>query len=115
MSNKDINADNVLEMMKAHFGNAAKAYWVYDGDLCPGCMTHPIELMDYEGQPSVSLNGFMYRAQGVLIGYPLCERCCKEIMARAKYDPQNDKTSRHQAIEKNLIEAYHRYLASLDA
>ena len=115
MSNKETYVANVLEMMKAHFGNAVKSYWVYDDDLCPGCLTHPIDVMIYEGQRAVSINGFMYRAKGVLIGYPLCELCAKEVLANAKNDPKNDKTSRHQFIEKNLIAAYHRYLDSLDA
>ena len=114
-NNKETYVANVLEMMKAHFGNAVKSYWVYDDDLCPGCMTHPIDVMIYEGKKTVSLNGFMYRAKGVLIGYPLCEQCAKEVMANAKKEPKNDKTSRHLSIEKNLIDAYHRYLASLAA
>jgi hypothetical protein len=96
---------------KAQFGEAVKAYWVYDGDLCPCCLKRPVDVMKYKGKDALSVNGFMYRERGVLIGYLLCGLCAREIFETSR----KWQTRRHDDIEKNLISAYHRYLASLDA
>ena len=102
---------SILDAMKAHFGSAVKAYWVYDGDLCPGCMTQSIDLFAYEGEQALSINGFMHREKGVLIGYLLCGKCATEIMAKSKFGP----TPLHADIERNLKNAYQQYINSLDA
>ncbi len=108
-------AAQIVEMMmsfgQAQFGDAVKAYWVYAGDLCPGCLKRPIDAMKYKGKEGLAVNSFIYRERGVLIGYLLCGQCAKGIYEGA---PRPDDEL-HQNIERNLIAAYHRYLASLDA
>lgn len=111
-------ADKILEMMfnqgKAQFGNAMKSFWVYDGDLCPGCLARPIDKMKFKGKDALSINGFMYRPRGVLIGYFLCDTCANYIFREAAKNPYK-QTPLHTDIERNLAEAYHKHLASLDA
>ena len=100
------SAEDILDLMKAQFGDAAKAYWVYDGDLCPCCLKRKIDAMIYEGKEALSINAFMYRDRGVLIAYFLCGQCATDIMAHSKNGP----TSKHKSIEENLISAYLRHL-----
>jgi hypothetical protein len=113
-----LDADRIREMMiaqgKAQFGNAFKAFWFYDGDVCPGCMAHPIDKMKFKGKDALSINGFMYRPRGVLIGYFLCEVCANFIFQEAQKNPYK-QTPLHADIERNLAEAYQRHLSSLDA
>lgn len=112
------DADQIREMMiaqgKAQFGNAFMAFWFYDGDVCPGCMARPIDKMKFKGKDALSINGFMYRPHGVLIGYFLCDVCANYIFKEAQKNPYK-QTLLHADIERNLAEAYHRHLASLDA
>lgn len=108
-SKKDFTA-SILDLLKARFGNAAKSFWVYEDDRCPCCM-NPVDFMIYEGKKTLSINGFMYREKGVLIGYLMCGQCANAIMAHLRYE----KTDMHVTIEANLISAYKRYMASLDA
>jgi hypothetical protein len=96
-------------MMKAQFGRAVKAYWFYDGDLCPCCLSSPIDEMIFEGKKALSINAFMYRERGVLIAYLLCGQCAQEILAQSPKEP----TSRHKAIENNLVSAYLHHVNSL--
>jgi hypothetical protein len=114
-SDDEVLAEQIVEMMmsygQAQFGDAVKAYWVYAGDLCPGCLKRPIDAMKYKGKEGLAVNSFIYRERGVLIGYLLCGRCAKGLYEGA---PRPDDEL-HQNIERNLIAAYHRYLASLDA
>lgn len=110
-------ADTYLQMMKAQFGDAVKSFWFYEGDRCPCCgKLNPIEEMT-ERERTVSLNGFMYRARGVLIGYILCMNCANDVMAacQEKTAQLTGTTSLHQKIEQNLILAYQRYMSSLNA
>ena len=111
---KDI-ATALLEKMvsfgKAHFGDAVKAYWIYDGDVCPCCLERPIDVVRYKGKDALSINGFMYRERGVLIGYMLCGLCAQDIFKTSR----KRQTSMHDNIERNLISAYQKHLASLDA
>ena len=108
-------AAQIVEAMmsfgQAQFGDAVKAYWVYAGDLCPGFLKRPIDAMKYKGKAGLAVNSFIYRERGVLIGYLLCSQCAKGIYEAT---PRPDDAL-HQNIERNLIAAYHRYLASLDA
>ena len=112
--NEALAAQIVEAMMsfgQAQFGDAVKAYWVYTGDLCPGCLKRPIDFMKYKGKEGLAINSFIYSERGVLIGYLLCSQCAKGIY-EATPCPDDEL---HQNIERNLIAAYHRYLASLDA
>lgn len=108
---KDDFFADILSTFKSHFGNAAKAFWVYDGELCPCCLTQPIDIMIYKGKKALSVNAFMYRERGVLIAYLLCGQCAESIMAQSKNGP----TSMHTSIEKNLINAYLHHMDSLNA
>lgn len=111
-------AEKILEMMyaqgKAQFGNAVKSFWFYDGELCPGCMARPIDKMKYKGKDALSINGFMYRPRGVLIGYFLCDTCANYIFKESEKNPFK-QTPLHADIERNLADAYLKYLSSLDA
>jgi hypothetical protein len=115
-SNSD--ADKILEMMymqgKAQFGNAMKSFWVYDGDFCPGCLARPVDKMKFKGKDALSINGFMYRPRGVLIGYFLCDTCANYIFKEAEKNPYK-QTPLHADIERNLAEAYLRHLSKLNA
>jgi len=90
---------------KTQFGNAIQSFWFYDGDLCPGCMQRSIKAIKFKGQDALSLNAFIYREGGVLIGYFLCEDCAKYIFRAARMN-HYIQTPLHATIEKNLIAAY---------
>lgn len=111
-------ADKILEMMfmqgRAQFGNAMKSFWVYNGDFCPGCLARPVDKMKFKGKDALSINGFMYRQRGVLIGYFLCDTCANFIFKESEKHPYQ-QTSLHTEIEMNLINAYHNHLSSMDA
>ncbi len=103
----------LLTRSKAQFGDAVKGFWFYDGDPCPGC-GFPVDAMKYKGEDALSLNAFIYRPRGVLIGYVLCGRCAQQIFQAAQQNPRV-QTPLHAVIEQNLTKAYQRYLASQDA
>ncbi len=111
-------ADEMLAQLfaqaKAQFGDAVKSFWFYDGDLCPACSQRPIEVMKFKGKDALSLNAFIYRQRGVLIGYLLCETCAKQIFRDAQKHPYT-QTAAHAEIEKNLISAYLSYIGKLNA
>lgn len=100
--------------LKAQAGEDIRGFWLYDGDACPGC-GFPIDAMIYQGRQALSLNMFIYRQRGILIGYLLCGRCARQIFDAVAANPGIQTTPLHPIIEQNLIKAYHRYLASLDA
>lgn len=110
--------DRILSIMftqaKAQFGDAVKSFWFYEGELCPGCLARPIGVIKMKGENALAINGFMYRPRGVLIGYFLCDTCANYIFKEAAKNPYK-QTPLHADIERNLAEAYHRYMASLDA
>ena len=111
-------ADEILKKLfmqaKAQFGDAIKSFWFYDGDLCPACIQRPIGMVKYKGKDALAINAFIYRERGVLIGYFLCETCAKYIFKEAQKNPYH-QTPIHADIERNLIAAYHKHLASLNA
>jgi hypothetical protein len=116
MTEKDYATEILAELFskaKAQFGNAAKTYWFYDGDTCPSC-GRQVGVIKHKGRDALALNAFLYRERGVLIGYLLCEKCAREIFKAARKNPMQ-QTPLHEQIEQNLIEAYQRYLNSLDA
>lgn len=106
--------DKMFRQAKAQFGAAVKAQWFYTGDLCPGCSIRPIEVLRHKGQAALSVNAFMYRERGVLIGYLLCETCATKIFKAAEKNPYQ-QIPLHDDIERNLIAAYRKHLTSLDA
>ena len=98
---------------RSRFGDAVKGYWCYDRDVCPGCGGE-IDAVRYKGQDALSLNAFIYRKYGVLIGYVLCRRCAKAVFQTAAQQPMVQKAL-HATIEKNLSAAYERHRKSLPA
>jgi hypothetical protein len=90
------------------FGRAIKAYRFHDEETCPGC-GRKVDYMKVKGKNALSLNAFIYREQGVLIGYLLCGRCARQVFRDNKRNP-GQETSLHAAIEQKLIKAYHRSL-----
>ncbi len=106
--------DKLFMQAKAQFGAAIKSFWFYDGDLCPACVQRSIGVVKYKGQDALAINAFIYRERGVLIGYFLCETCATHIFKEAQKNPYR-QTPIHADIERNLTDAYHKHLASLDA
>ncbi|MCP4360362.1 MAG: hypothetical protein GY796_20330 [Chloroflexi bacterium] len=100
-------------MAQAQFGNAIKSFWFNDSDFCPSC-GRKVDLMQVKGGEAMSLNHFIYRKKGVLIGYFLCGRCARKVFRDAKRNP-GVETSLHAAVEENLIEAYYHHMNSMDA
>ncbi len=97
----------------AQFGDAVKSYWFNDSGICPGCgrQAGPVK---FKGKDAISLNAFIYREVGVLIGYFLCQRCLKEVFRTAKRTP-GVQGPRHDAIEDNLRTAYQRHMSAMDS
>lgn len=110
-------ADELLAQMfrqaKAQFGRAVKSYWFNGDEACPGCGGQ-VDAVRLKGKDSLSLNAFIYRERGVLIGYLLCGRCAKKIFRAAKKNPYQ-QIPLHDTIEANLVQAYKKHLRSMDA
>ncbi len=119
-SNRDKKSTNVADELlgklfaqaKAQFGDAVRSFWFYDGDLCPACTRRPIGVIKIKDKDAVSLNAFIYRPRGVLIGYFLCETCARRIFQDAQKNPYT-QTRLHAEIERNLISAYLAYMGKL--
>lgn len=90
------------------FGKAIKGFWFYEPDPCPGC-GRTIDAMKYKGQRTMSLNAFIYRERGILIGYVLCSRCGQQVIQAGQANP-GKQTTLHTTIEANLIKAYRQHL-----
>ena len=116
MSTEDPVENMLIQMfaqMHARFGNAIKAYWFYDKDPCPGC-GRKVDAMRHKGHDAISLNSYIYRKRGVLIGYFLCGRCANEIHRSARRRP-GVQIARHDTIEATLDKAYEAHMNSMDA
>ena len=115
--NAEEYANELLEELysqaRAQFGSGVKSYWFYNGELCPGC-GRKIDTMRIKGKKALSLNAFIYRERGVLIGYVLCSRCARRVFKISKQKP-GKQTTLHTTIEKNLLKAYKNHMASMDA
>jgi hypothetical protein len=98
---------------QAQFGNAIKSFWFHEDSLCPACAKRTIGPVKVRGEDALSINAFIYRERGVLIGYFLCEPCAVYILNEAQRAPYR-QTRSHASIERNLIASYQKYLASLD-
>lgn len=111
-SNRDHNKTAIDEILfamyqqaRAQYGEVIQSFWFHESDICPCCNLRPIGEIRYKGEKSISLNAFIYRQRGVMIGYFLCETCAKQILRAAQKHPYT-QTSLHTAIEKNLIAAF---------
>jgi hypothetical protein len=97
----------LLIEMGRRWGKLVKSHWFYDAESCPGC-GFPIDSIDHEKGPQVSINAFIYRPEGVLIGYFLCSICAGRIFEAAQEHPYV-QTPLHGVIEQNLTRAYLRF------
>lgn len=98
--------DQMFLMAKAQFGKAIKSSWFYASDDCPGCGRR-VGAIKYKGNRALSLNVFIHREPGVLIGYVLCSHCAKVVLEAGKKFPPR-QTPLHTTIETNLIDGYER-------
>lgn len=101
-----------LELMfrqaRAQFGDAIKGFWFYEPDPCPGCQRE-IDAMKLKGNNALSMNAFIYRQRGILIGYFLCGQCALKIFQGAEENP-GVQSPLHKVIEANLVKAYLKHL-----
>ncbi len=107
--------DQVLIQMfaqaHAQFGKVMKGYWFYEPDTCPGCGRR-VDAMQYKGKEALSVNAFIYRKRGILIGYLLCNHCANEIHRSAEKRP-GVQIARHDIIEETLSAAYEAHMNRL--
>ena len=110
MSQKEIAEmlDQLFIQSQIRFGSAVRSRWFYDGDNCPGC-GQEVTAVKFKGKDSLSLNAFIFREHGVLIGYLLCGKCAKQILKGAGNDLYT-QTELHAEIEKNLKQAFTKTL-----
>lgn len=121
MSQKTDNSQQIDDLMnaffaqaRAQFGSAIKTYWFYDGDICPGCSRPTDGVMKFKGKSALSLNAYIYREHGVLIGYLLCKTCAKTIHTAAQKTPYR-QTPLHTQIEQFLSAAYLQHIRKQDS
>lgn len=111
-------ADEMLEKLytqvKTQFGDAIQSFWFYNGNRCPACNQRSVGVIKFNDKNALSMNAFIYRERGVLIGYLLCETCARRIFQDAQKKPYT-QTPLHAAIERNLISAYISFIKNTDA
>jgi hypothetical protein len=100
--------DQLFRQMEMQFGTAVKSRWFHDRDGCPGCGSE-VKTMKFKRKDALSINAFIFREHGVLIGYLLCGKCAKFIIKESEKDPHSP-TTLHAEIEKNLKQAYLKHL-----
>ncbi len=116
-----MNSDDVIEstmikmfaQLHAQVGKALKGYWFHRSELCPSC-GRKAGPMRYQGKDALSINAYIYRRRGILIGYLLCGRCANAVHQAAKQRP-GVQTARHGDIETTLNNAYEAHLRQMDA
>ncbi|HUF38714.1 MAG TPA: hypothetical protein VMN57_09335 [Anaerolineales bacterium] len=96
------------------FGDAIRAHWFYEPEGCPGCGFEVDFLEEGDGKRLFSLNAFIYRERGVLIGYFLCGACLQQVRKALRRGPFR-KSPIHTAIEETLVAAYRDHIRSMDA
>ncbi len=95
--------DQLYLQAKIRFGSVMKGATFHDRDECPGC-GGKITAGKHKGKETLSLNTFIFREHGVLIGYLLCGKCGKKVIKATSDTPL------HAEIEKNLKKAYLSHL-----
>ncbi|HEX7588284.1 MAG TPA: hypothetical protein VF478_08220 [Anaerolineae bacterium] len=98
--------EKMLSLRQAQHGQSIKTYWFYKNDLCPCCAKRRVEIFKYKREDALSLNAFMYRELGVLIGYPLCGICASDLRNPSK----KRQMLMNERIEQHLIEAYQKHM-----
>ena len=110
-------AEEILTSLFQHarlqFGDVIRAHWFYGHDTCPGCESE-VDTFEQAGEKLLSINAFIHRERGVLIGYFLCSHCVGVIRAAARRGPLV-KTPLHDSIESTLVNAYRDHLRCMDA
>jgi hypothetical protein len=102
--------DQLFRQAQMQFGSAVKSRWLHTEDGCPGC-GRKIDGMKYKGKDALSLNAFIFREHGVLIGYLLCGKCARKIFRVAEKNPLNQgPTPLHIEIEKTLKQGFLKHL-----
>ena len=109
----DVVLQHLFAQSHAQFGNAIKGYWFDESGRCPAC-SGAIEKFKMKGKDMLSLNAYIFRRKGILIGYFLCGRCAKRVFKDAKENPYR-QTAVHERIEANLEKAYLTHMSSMDA
>jgi len=99
--------DELYRQAQMQFGAAIKGRWFYDGD-CAGCGGE-VTATKFKGRDNLSINAFIFREHGVLIGYLLCGKCAKYIFRKAEKNPTK-QTRLHAEIERNLKQAFIKQL-----
>ena len=107
----DAAMTQALMQVHAQFGDAIKSHWFNESEICPD-YGRQVGYIKHKGKDAISLNFFIHRKPGVLIGYFLCDRCQKEIFRAAKRNP-GVQIARHDAIESNLVTAYQQHMSTL--
>lgn len=116
MNTEEVINNTMIKMfaqLHAQVGDALKGYWFYESERCPGC-GRKAGPMRYQGQDALSINAYIYRRRGILIGYLLCGRCANEVHQSAKKRP-GVQIARHDHIEDTLNDAYEAHLRRMDA
>jgi hypothetical protein len=116
-----MNTNQTLEALMAQlssharmqFGNAIKGHWFHESQRCPGCR-RPVDAGQDGGTQTLTLNAFIYRERGVLIGYLLCTRCAHKIKRVAQKRP-GIQMPLHGQIERTLTQAFQEHISSMDA
>jgi hypothetical protein len=103
----------MFAQMRTRFGRAVKGHWFYDSEACPGC-GRKVSPMRHKGKDALSLNAYIYRKRGILIGYILCGRCATEIHRAARRNP-GVQIAVHDIIETTLGNAYEAHMNRMDA
>ena len=110
-------AEEILTMLfedaRLHFGDAIRGHWFYGHPGCPGCGSD-VDAFERDGESLLSINAFIHRKAGVLIGYFLCRLCYETVQTAVRKNPFR-RSKVHAAIETSLVSAYDAYLQSLDA
>lgn len=111
----DIDAVLQQFFMQAHaqFGDAIKGYWFNESGQCPACL-RAVEKFKMKGKDMMSLNAYIFRRKGILIGYFLCGHCAKRIFNDAQRNP-GQQTAVHGRIEANLEKAYLTHMNSMNS
>lgn len=101
-------------MGQMQFGDAVRGCWFHHAAPCPACGrdVDPVNLGD--GKQGVSLNTYIFRERGMLIGYLLCNRCARRIHNAAERNP-GKQIAIHDKIEATLKQAYLNHMNSMDA
>ena len=102
--------EKMLALCQAQYGDAIKTYWFYSESVCPCCAKRQTAVFKHKNENAVSLNAFMYRERGVLIGYVLCGFCISELLKTSK----KRQAIMHENIEKNLIAAYQKHVSQMN-